>query len=60
MNEKLNQVIQSLGDTKKDVVVMGDFNYRDIDWELTCATCKQSDVFLDAVLEHVDTTCDVP
>jgi hypothetical protein len=53
MNEKLIHVIQSLGECKKDIVIMGDFNYREINWELTQATTAKSEMFLDSVLDNM-------
>ena len=52
-NDCLNRVLSHLNDEHKDVMIVGDFNYRDIDWETMQATSSKSDAFLEVVQDNL-------
>ncbi len=54
MNDCLNKVLREADDERKEVMVIGDFNFREINWETMTAGSQKSDDFLD----HVDVVMD--
>ena len=52
MNDSLNHVLRSLGE-RKEVMVIGDFNYREINWETMQAGSKKAEDFLDVVMDNL-------
>ena len=53
MNDSLNHVLRSLGEERKEVMVIGDFNYREINWETMQAGSKKAEDFLDVVMDNL-------
>jgi hypothetical protein len=49
----LNQVLRSLGDVNKDIMIIGDFNYRDINWETMQAVSGTAEAFLDVIQDNL-------
>ncbi|XP_072025359.1 uncharacterized protein [Amphiura filiformis] len=52
-NDSLNQVLKSLKDEKKDIMVIGDFNYREINWEIMQAGSGRAEAFMDVILDNL-------
>ena len=53
MNDCLNNVLRRVGEERKEVMVIGDFNYREIDWETMKAGSKKAEEFLDVVMDNL-------
>ena len=53
MNDCLNNVLHRVGEERKEVIVIGDFNYREIDWETMKAGSKKAEEFLDVVMDNL-------
>ena len=60
MNDSLNHVLRGLGEERKEVMVIEDFNYREINWETMQAGSKKAEDFLDVVMDNLWTqpACD--
>ena len=52
-NDSLNNVLTCLTDEKKDIMIMGDFNFREISWETMQAGSGKSEAFLDVILDNL-------
>ena len=48
-NDSLNHVLKHLGNYRKDIMVIGDFNYREIKWETMEAGSGRAEAFLDVI-----------
>ena len=53
MNDCLNQVLRKVGEVRKETMVIGDFNYREINWEIMQAGSRKSSDFLDVVMDNL-------
>ncbi|XP_063960326.1 uncharacterized protein LOC135155303 [Lytechinus pictus] len=49
-NDNLNKALCLLNKVQKDILIMGDFNYRDINWE---AGSGKSEAFLDVIMDNL-------
>ena len=53
MNDCLNQVLSIVGEEKKEVMVIGDFNFKEINWDTMKAGSTKADNFLDVVMDNL-------
>ena len=54
MNDCPNQVLRKVGEVRKETMVTGDFNYREINWETVQAGSRKfSADFLDVVMDNL-------
>ncbi|XP_041483858.1 uncharacterized protein LOC121430607 [Lytechinus variegatus] len=52
-NDNLNKALYLLNKEQKDILIMGDFNYRDINWETMQAGSGKSEAFLDVIMDNL-------
>ena len=52
-NDRLNKVLKKLNDEQKEIMIIGDFNYRDIDWETMQTSSSRSEAFMEVVMDNL-------